>query len=520
MADDQADVVAFLSAPASYGAGVDAVERHETHGSIVFLAGAFAYKLKRAIKHPYLDYSTLALRKAMCERELEINRRTAPQLYLDVRPIVRRPDGALYWGLAGDVNDVRDWVVVMRRFEQAALLGNLCGTGALTVSMARALGEVIAEFHKRAERIPESNGAAKIAAVLDENASILASSDVIDRGLAFRLDQEARKALARVSALLDDRAAHGFVRRCHGDLHLDNICMIDGAPVLIDAIEFNEDFTSIDVLYDLAFALMELERRGLRAQANALLNRYLERTLDYRGLGALPLFQSCRAAIRAHVALARAAVEDKVRKSRDIAEARALLGHAVDLVEPRKPRLVAIGGVSGTGKSTLAYTLAPRVGPPPGAIVIRSDVTRKALAGVPEATRLPASAYTPKMHARVFAAMAERAEAALRGGYSVIADGVYGDAAERARLACLADAEQVPFGGLWLSAPRAVLEERVASRRGDASDATAEVLDRQLASVSPPEDWIMLDASGSPERLRDRAIEVLGLEARPLTESG
>lgn len=514
----QKDTIAFLSDPTSYARDVFAVERLDTHASIVFLAGSFAYKLKRAIKYSYLDYSSVERRRLMCERELAINRKTAPQLYQDARPIVRDPDGSLRFGTLNETGRAIDWVVVMQRFDQGCLFGNLCATGRLTVEAARGLGQVIAEFHLGAKQVRNRGGAGRIAAVLDENASLLCRSEAVDRSRAARLNRDSRVAFARVEELLDDRRSRGFVRRCHGDLHLDNICLLEGVPVLIDGLEFNDDFTCIDVLFDLAFPVMELMQYGLTDHANALLNRYLECTADYQGMAALPLFLSCRAGIRAHVALARSSV-DGGHDEKALTDARALLDSAIGYLAPRNPRLVAIGGVSGTGKSTLAYGLAPCLEPPPGAIVVRSDLTRKALLGVSETTRLPNQAYTPEMHARVFSAMAGYALAVLASGYTVLLDGVYGDASERRRVAGLADKAGVGFDGLWLQGRADTLKQRILGRRGDASDATVTVLLRQFETVTLPGDWIMLDAGQSPGEVRQAAANALAPHPYPLTES-
>jgi aminoglycoside phosphotransferase family enzyme/predicted kinase len=514
MGNDQKDTIAFLSEPASYGAGVSKVERHDTHASIAFLAGAFAYKVKRAVKYPYLDYSTIERRKEMCERDLVVNRRAAPQIYQDARPVIRGTDGRLRFGFRNEAGQAIDWVVVMQRFDQECLVGNLCAAGRFTIEMARKLGQVVADFHLTAEQTRDRGGASAIARVLDENASILAGSVAVERSKADRLDQEARTAFSRLEALLDNRRTKGFVRRCHGDLHLDNICVLDGAPVLIDAIEFNDDFACIDVLFDLAFPIMELGRRGLRAHANALLNRYIECTGDYDGLAALPLFMCCRAGIRAHVALARGEIDGGPGGS-DLHDAGALLDSAVGALDDGTPRLVAVGGVSGAGKSTLAYGLAPLLEPPPGAIVLRSDLTRKALLGVSETTRLPAEAYIPAMHARVFSAMAEHALTVLGAGMSVILDGVYGEADDRHNIAGLALKAGVGFDGLWLQAPNGTLKQRVGSRQEDASDATVAVLQRQLETITAPEDWIVLDAGRSPAEVLDAGGKALAATLIP-----
>ena len=226
---------------------------------------------------------------------------------------------------------------------------------------------------------------------------------------------------AAVRGLLDRRRANGKVRRCHGDLHLRNICLFDDKPTLFDCLEFSDALASIDVLYDLAFLLMDLEHRGLAEFANVVLNRYLDLTGEDDGLAAMPLFLSLRAAIRAHVtatAMDQAAAAE--RKQEPAAEARSYLSLAARLLRPRPRRLVAIGGLSGSGKSTLATALAPAI----GARVLRSDVIRKRLFGVTPETRLPAHAYAAEISRLVYETLRQRAAAALASGYSVIIDAV------------------------------------------------------------------------------------------------
>jgi predicted kinase len=272
--------------------------------------------------------------------------------------------------------------------------------------------------------------------------------------------------------------------------------MIDGRPTLFDAIEFNDAFSCIDVLYDLAFLLMDLHRHGLRAYANVVLNRYLELSDQHAGLEALPLFIACRAAVRAHTALAASqAMSDKTSAPELRMQAANLLREAVDVLDVPRPRLVAIGGLSGTGKSTLARDLAPSLGAAPGAIVLRSDVIRKHLMGVAETVRLPQEAYTPDATERVYRRIRELSEICLKAGYSVIADAVHGRAEERDALRELAVQIAVPFTGLWLVAPPDVLATRLARRVGDASDATAAVMRSQLLVVEPPQMWVSVPAS-------------------------
>jgi uncharacterized protein len=502
----QDDVVTFLSDPKSYGAA-EPVEVHETHGSFVFLTGTRAYKLKRAVHYYYMDYSTPQRRKAMCLRELAVNRIMAPELYEEVRAVVRR-GASLAFG-APDDPDAIDYVVVMRRFAQADLLEQRRKRGELSLAEMDELADAIADFHDRAEVDHSHGGVDGIRAVVVENIALLREG-FADTPLAEKAERYAALSedrLVRSRALLGWRRKMGLVRRCHGDLHLNNVCRIGGRPVLFDAIEFDESFACIDVFYDLAFMLMDLDWHGLRGHANRLLNRYLQATGDVDGLALLPLFLSCRAAIRSHVAIANRKVS-----GHDVADARdpaRLLELAIAYLEPPAPRLVAIGGLSGTGKSTLARALAPGIGASPGAVVLRSDVIRKALMKVGETVRLGEEAYTPEVSARVFAKINEKAARILRSGHSVVADAVFGEPAQRNAVAAVARAAGAGFRGLWLSAPRAVLEQRISARKADASDATLAVLASQMSHIAEPADWTRVSAEGPPETLVPRAEAAL-----------
>ncbi|HUJ04430.1 MAG TPA: AAA family ATPase [Rhizomicrobium sp.] len=498
MADDQTEIVDFLSTPAAYGLTAGPVERHSTHGSIVFLAGGRAYKLKRAVRYDYMDYSTPEKRRAMCEAELAVNRRTAPELYLEVRPLIRE-GGTLRIGAAGEQEGAIDWLVAMRRFDQQSLLEEMRKRGALDLPLMRTLAERIAAFHASAEVTKGFGGAAGIAEVIAECGRMFVSmmGAPFDPAKIERWLSLANSEQARLRGLLEARRDSGCVRRCHGDLHLNNICLVEGRPVLFDAIEFRDDFSCIDVLYDLAFLLMDLDSRDLRALANAVFNRYLERSGDYSGLGAMPLFLSCRAAVRAHVAVSAAKFGAADREERH-REAVRLLDRAIGYLAPRQGRIVAIAGLSGTGKSTLAASIAPLLGCAPGAIVVRTDVIRKSLWGADDLTRLPQEAYAREFTAKVYAALIQRVETVARGGYVAIADAVFGQPFEREAVEAAARRAGVPFKGLWLAAPVDVLERRIASRRHDASDATVEVLRTQLRHIREPENWIRIDAS-SPD---------------------
>ncbi|OFW18040.1 MAG: hypothetical protein A3H97_04045 [Acidobacteria bacterium RIFCSPLOWO2_02_FULL_65_29] len=483
---------------AAYGPAVSSVERIDTHISIVWLAGDRAYKLKRAVHFDYVDFSTIDRRQAACEAEVRLNRRTAPSVYLDVRPVSREADGSLAIGGCG--NPV-DWLVEMVRFDQETLFDRLAARHRLDLALMAGLADAIVRLHETAEPRPDRGGRDGMRWVVGGNALGLAEqgAGVFDPSFVERLIGDTRAVLDRHGDLLEARRTGGRVRHCHGDLHLRNICLVDGRPTLFDAVEFNDDISCIDVLYDLAFLLMDLWRRDLRHHANAVFNEYLSQTVDLAGLRLLPLFLSCRAAVRAKTGATAAAVQTEAARASDMQDtAREYLDLARQLLRPVAPSLIAVGGFSGSGKSTLARALAPGIGAPPGALIVRSDAIRKARFGVAPSTRLGPEGYAPAVSQAVYRTIAERARAALEAGHSVIADAVYASPEERAMIAALAREAGVPFRGLWIDAPPAILVERLRGRTGDASDATPEVLQRQLQIERGLIDWQRLDGSSDP----------------------
>ena len=501
--EDQSDVVGFLASPATHGGAP--VERMETHSAIVFLTGHRAYKLKRAVKFDYLDFSTAERRQAMCEAEVRLNRRTAPTLYRRVVPVTRERDGALALGGSGAPVD---WVVEMHRFPQEALFDRLATSRRLDLELMPPLAAAIAGFHAAAERRPDHGGRPGMAWVVEGNAEGFAEygAGILDPAACRRLTADARVTLERWGGLLEERRVSGFVRNCHGDLHLRNIVLLDGRPTLFDGVEFNDAISCTDVLYDVAFLLMDLWRRGLPRHANVAWNRYLGDTGDFGGIPLLPLFLSCRAAVRAKTSATAARLEGDARRRGPLEElAREYLAMAERLLQPARPCLVAIGGFSGTGKSTLALSLAPSVGPVPGAVVIRTDEIRKQLCGVPPLERLGPDGYSPEISERVYATAAERARAIVQGGHSAIVDAVFARPGDRQAIERVAADLSVPFVGIWLEAPESMLVARTGQRRHDPSDADADVVRMQHRQPIGEMTWHRVEASSSPESVTDVA---------------
>lgn len=511
--EDQGEVVGFLSSAAAHG-GAE-VERIDTHASIVFLAGAYAWKLKRAVRYEYLDFSTASTRRAMCEAELRVNQRTAPDLYDQVVPVTRERDGSLALGGAGEP---LEWVLRMRRFDQASLLEHRAQAGELTLGDSRALGTAVAAMHAVAERCTRRPGAAAMRWVVEGNARGFAedASTVFDSGTCARLTDAASAAVARHQQTLDERAQRGKTRRCHGDLHLGNIVMLEGRPIPFDAVEFNEDITCIDVLCDLAFLLMDLMHRGLVAHANAVWNSYLAETLDLEGPQVMPLFLSSRAAVRAKTTATLLAVRSTdAARAGMAARAQAYLSMAATLLEPRPGGLLAIGGFSGSGKSTLAAALAPFVGPSPGAVVVRSDEVRKHLCGVAPSSHLGLEGYLSSVSERVYAVMHERVGTVAKAGGAAIADAVYSRAGDRLAIEAVARETGVPFVGIWLDAPEPVLIDRVQRRVGDLSDADASVVSAQVKGRPAGSHWQRLDATRAPAEVLGNAVALVTRALRP-----
>ena len=503
--ENQDEIFAFLAKPATYGlaeSDVNSIKRIDTHGAVVFLAGPDAYKVKRAVFFPFMDFSTLEKRRTACENEIRVNRLNAPDIYLETLPIRRTMSGFQF---GGETGDIVEWAVHSRRFDEEQTLDKVAARGALDLEIAAKLAESVSAAHERAPR-RDLDTARRFHKWMIDTLDGLAAAPIFAPADVEALRAGFVAAYDAAVPLMQTRETQGKVRRCHGDLHLRNIVLQNGAPILFDAIEFDDLLATIDILYDLAFLLMDFWQRGLHTHANLLFNRYLWRApeleQELEGLALLPLFLALRAAIRARVM---AALSDLAAGDHSV-EARQFFHAAEGFLRPQSPRLVAVGGLSGTGKSTLAAALANGIGRAPGAVHLRSDIERKRLCGADEHEKLPQNAYRPELTAEVYARLAHLAEVALHAGQSVIVDAVHSKPEERDAMAALAARLRVPFTGLWLEAPVETLVARVEARRNDASDADEAVVRQQVARPLGTIDWVRLDA-GQP-------IEALAASAR------
>lgn len=505
----QQQVLEFLAAPN----GARQVQRIDTHGAIVLLIGDDVYKVKRAVRFSFLDYSTLEKRKAACDAELTVNRAFAPELYLGVVPITREGTGFVI----GGNGDVVEWAVHLRRFDERQTLDHVADRGELSEPIVRDLARTVHEAHEHAE-VRDGSGFARALGeyIGDAGATLLAASALLPAPHVEAVCASTTSALGTVSALLRERASQGYVRRCHGDLHLANVVLLDGAVTLYDAIEFSESIATTDILYDFAFLLMDLLARGLTREANALMNRYLwlADADNLRGLAAMPLFIAVRALIRARVTYANLGNLQAWEKS----DGRAVVLRYFRLAERtlswHQPLLLAVGGLSGSGKTTVARALAPQIGRLPGAVHLRSDIERKRLFDMAENDRLPPGAYADAVNRTVYTMLEEKAEMALRAGQSVIVDAVSAAPSERAMLRACAERVDARFCGLWLQAPTETLHERVEQRTGDASDADTAVVAMQSGYDVGPVDWSIIDAGQGPEAVTAQGRRILELTGR------
>ncbi|AAU45472.1 bifunctional aminoglycoside phosphotransferase/ATP-binding protein [Burkholderia mallei] len=476
------DIDAALRRASTYPHPAGPIVRIETHLSVVYLVGRFAYKRLKPFDFGFANFTELAARRRACEAELALNRPLAAPIYLAAGPLVRRARGLRLFGAGAAV----DHVVRMRRFDERMLFSRLLARGALDAADIDAAATRLAAYHLHAPRdIPRRayGSARELRRQLDDMLAPL------ERALGAALPASLRAWCVRrcdeLAAHLDARRADGYVRACHGDLHLNNVVKRGRDALMFDCIDFDDALRWIDVINDLSFLLMDLHAHDRAALAHRLLNRWLDETGDFAGLAALPLYVAYRALVRALVATMRAGGDAAARAAR-IERARRYVDVAAHAARARRPCLLLCHGYSGSGKSVASRALADVS----GAIRLSSDSERKRarpFAAV-DARPLPASAYTPQQIDAQYERLRALARDVLRAGYTALVDATFLSHARRARFFALARELGVPVYVLDFHASRACLERRVDARaaaRDDRSDAGAAVLATQRASADP-----------------------------------
>ncbi len=480
-------LIEALLRPEVYPHPVDSVRLLETHISWVLLAGEFAYKIKKPVDFGFLDFSELQLRKHFCEEEIRLNQRTAPELYLKVLALTGSPTSPAFEGSGPAV----EYVVKMRRFDPDNGFDRLLARNELLVEHAEELGEALASLHQVAAPAPANakfgSPEEVIGPMRDNFADLRKRLDGAQRlAVLDRLEAWTEERFRALKRLIAQRREGGFVRECHGDVHLGNAALVGGRAILFDCIEFSPDLRWTDVMADLAFMVMDLQEHDADPLAWVFIDRYLAQTGDYEGLALLDFYAVYRAMVRAKVAALGLGSDPDANRD-VIATVDRYLEFAERLVIPRPLALILTCGVSGSGKSYLANKLLADF----GLIRLRSDVERKRLAGLAEfdrsASALGEGLYGAASTRSTYRRLQSLADGAIRAGLPVVVDATFLDPGLRKAFEQLAEERNIPFGVLACFAPEAVLRERVArraARSDDPSEAGLEVLENQLRSLS------------------------------------
>jgi uncharacterized protein len=481
----------------------------ETHISWVVLTGTFAYKIKKPVHFDFVDFSTLARREHFCREELRCNRAFAPDLYLDVVPITRDADDSVRVDGEGETVE---WAVRMRQFPRDRQLDALLSRGAVTIEAMQGFGAALARRHARAPAqvcAPEELERRVLQPVWDNFDALLAVPSMAAHGqLLARVRRRSADLAERLQPLLQQRLTGGWVRECHGDLHLGNLVQLEDSITAFDCLEFNPDLRWIDPYSDVAFLFMDCLVRGRDDLGHAFVDGYLDSSGDYVGARLLTFYAAYRAMVRAKVAALREAQADAVPARPDALD---YVRWAASRLERAPGMLVLMCGLSGSGKSYLAARLAPRL----PAVRLRSDVARKTLAGLaPEVSAAAAvgeGLYTSERSDAVYAQLADLADDLLRAGEHVIVDATFLDAARRRRFLARAEALGRPGVVLWCDAPVALLRQRIIDRAAggpQASDADLAVLARQQTQFEAPSGRVIRIDTSAP--LSDQALASLG----------
>ena len=451
----------------------------QTHISWVFLTGEYAYKLKKPVDFGFLDFTSLEKRKFFLEEELRLNKRMSSDLYLEVLPISKKDDGYIL----GQDDEIEEYVLKMRQFPQECLLINMFKSGKITKDLMKKLGKTVADFHQNNltnNYIKTFGQIDVIRASIDENYKV--THKYIGIAQTSEKYQECQQFtdnfLTTKKDVLLSRISDHKIKECHGDLHLKNICYWHNKLYLFDCIEFNEPFRFVDVIYDVAFTIMDLDARGRSDLGNIFLNSYLEKTGDWQGIEVLPLYLCRQAYVRAKVTsfLLDDADISEAEKEKEIVTAKQYYDLAWQYTQSSTGQIILMAGLSGSGKTTIASELAPQL----NAIHIRSDAVRKHLAGIPLEQKAPAEIYSQEWNKKTYNELLRLGVLLAKQGFTIILDATYNRQQSREQIITETTPHNIPVAIIYCHAPQAVLRQRLIKRDNDISDATIEVMERQV----------------------------------------
>jgi len=506
---DQTDIINALSCPKTYGKSVDKVSVRRSHIALIFFAGEYVYKLKRAVMYPGIDFSTPEKRKLACIAEMKRSTVYAPHLIVGVKPVRRLKNGTIKIG--GNAGEEIDTVIVEKRLPNNAILSFKLPADDFDRFEAMDLAEHLADLHTKAKTFHTKWGVDVIKNIILENESILACfPSCVDLTQLNTLTRHSLEILHKNESLIKFRQKSGHVKKCHGDLLLSNIAYFEGKFLFFSPIEYNDSLDCIDTLYDLAFLTMDLEARGLRRIANVLFNHYMSYMNDIEGFPLMGLYQSMRAISRAAVCAKTSALLEGNEKQHAVEQTKKYFELARHFLIDFKPTLIACGGLSGSGKSRVARRIGGLMNPAPGAVILRDDVVKKQITGLALHQRFDKTTDTPAFEKVVYEVLRQQATCALCAGSTVILDALFHNEYERLATEKLAESLGIPFIGLWMDAPLNIRTNRIKSRGQKASDIRKEAEPEcQLSLETGNITWHIINTDMPKEETVQQAIGVL-----------
>lgn len=509
---NQKEIIEALSNPKLYPTKwhVEEVTIRQSHIAILFLAGEYAFKLKRAVLLPNIDFSTPAKRRLACVQEMKRSTIYAPHLVLGIRSVRRLPNGRICIG--GKAGEEVDTILVMKRIPDNAILGQILPSPYFDRFEVMDLAEQLAELHMKAKTFRTKWGMEDIQKTILETERVLSCfcPDVFDKHKLNTLMRTSLENLAKNARLITLRQKSGHIRKCHGDLLLCNIAYEEGKFLFFSPIEYSDTLDCIDTLYDLAFLMMDFEARGMRRLTNMFFNHYMAYMNDIGGYPLLPLYQSMRAATRAAVCVKKSTMLEGEEKQQAIQNAKDYFDLAYHFMSSSQPVLIACGGLSGSGKSRIAREIGGLMNPAPGAVILRDDVVKKQINGCGVNEHFDRVFDTPIVEKVVYDVLRQQARTALKSGSCVIVDALFYNEKERVAIEELAKEMNVPFIGLWMDAPLSVRVDRIHARKRNPSNVTKRSeLEQQLSLETGDIQWNQVSTDKTREETVESVIKLL-----------